>query len=822
MKRTGHFSAAYLAVCLWLPFASTGAEIHSVQSGNWGSALTWSGGAIPTLNDNVTISSGDTVIVESSSKQCHDLIVEPGGMLFSNNSSTGSNPRYIYLYGNILCNGRIGNDTVYDLIAFNTEGDSCIISGDGMMDVSRIRKYLDDADTTVLILRRNLNLRFGGTALYNGKSSTVFHITIDTGAALNLPGNGVVPGNLAIDGINGAASTTGGGSVVVRGELRISGILYLTNSNSANPVWFTVSPTGEVHTASVSCSNSGASGHTLTLEAGSVFDLTAGDWGSIGFQNNTYLFQPGSTLVYSGDTSQSVVNPAVCHHLVLTGQGTKTMPVSMEIGGDLTIEPPAKLVLQPGIQVTVSGTCILLGSESLLMQSPPDTGATASFIPEGGMEGPGTAVVERYLTPYETTEDCRYHLLSSPVANQLIQPEFMTEPPLPEWDFYRWEEQLESWINCKSATGSWNSSFQPGDDRTFHSGTGYLVAYPEAETRSFTGILNAENTMPVLTYTQNSSGEFTGFNLVGNPFPSALEGEIQNWEKSSVDNAVWVWDGETGNYLCWNGELGTLPGGIIPAMQGFFVHANDTACLLTIPASSRVHATEPVLKKSPANTLWLDLLQDGMKDAMVAGFREEATEGYNPLQDVMKLHGSSLAPQLYSMDEEIPLSVDLRPYHSGYPPIPLVYETTTAGELSLLASGMDGFPAATGIFLEDRTEQQLINLRQQSSYSFYSESGLFSGRFTLRFGDPASVDEPLPFSRVRITSEGSSVVLSDLPEGDIPCQFRMYNLRGSLILSAMVSEANPKVDTHVPTGYYLVTILCGICQVSDQVFLYRD
>jgi len=59
------------------------------------------------------------------------------------------------------------------------------------------------------------NIRYGGTAIYNNKSGTVFHVVVDAGKLVTVPGDGITPGNVAIDGVNGAGSTTGGGSITV-------------------------------------------------------------------------------------------------------------------------------------------------------------------------------------------------------------------------------------------------------------------------------------------------------------------------------------------------------------------------------------------------------------------------------------------------------------------------------------------------------------------------------------------------------------------------------------------------------------------------------
>ncbi|MFH1161579.1 MAG: hypothetical protein V1733_11650 [bacterium] len=816
MKRFGHYPVLLWALGLWLPGFATAADITSAQSGNWGSAATWVGNIVPTLNDNVTILTGHTIVVEASGKSCHNLTVSNGGKLYANNYNTGTTPRYLNLYGNILCEGQIGNGATYDLLSFNIEGETCNIAGNGLFDVSRIRKNGNDHATSTVTLYMNSTLRYGGTAIYNNKSGTVFHVVVDTGKVVLVTGDGTIPGSVAIDGVNGAGSTTGGGSITVNGTLSISGILYLTTNNSSNPVSVSINSGGLLETASISCPNSGASGHTFTIQDGGKLDLTAGDWGQIGFTNNTYLFLTGSTMEYSGDTAQTIGNPAGYHHLTLSGDSTKTISSDMTIGGTLTIETSARLEVEAGKSITVNGNCSFEGAECLVLKSPVGPGPAASFIQNGNITGTGTVNVERFLTKYETVGDSRYHLLSSPVTQQNIQPQFVSEPPEAGVDFYRWDEPTGIWVNSKDVSGQWNTSFQTGDNRTFVPGRGYLVAYPADVTKSFTGAMNTGDFSPEITY---NTGDFAGYNLTGNPYTSALNGLIGLWVKTNVDNAIWVWDGEAGNYKSWNGSVGTLTGGVIPAMQGFFVHANGPAPSLTIPASSRVHSSQNFYKVTPANTLQLTLRMGDLNDGIVIQFNDSASAGYDPLFDVFKLFGSTSSPQLFCQLEDTSLSVDVRPVGPSGVVIPLGFIAGEVGEYTFQAEGMESFLPGEGIFLEDNLEQQIINLRTDPEYIFFAEQGYDPGRFIVRFGNPASDGEKNPLQSISMGSEGNLIFIKGLEECTISVPFRIFDLKGSLVLSGVVSAQNQVIETDLPDGYYLLSLSSHQRSISGIVFL---
>jgi len=816
MKRTVNYPVILLLLCCWLPVFASAGNIVSAQSGNWGSTSTWVGGVVPTGADSVVILNGDTVLVESSGKSCYSLTVEAGGKLFTNNSSTGSNPRYIYIFGNILCNGTIGNGSTYDLIGFNVEGDTCQISGNGMFNASRIRKYLNDSDTTTLIISRLVTLRIGGTALYNNRSGTVFQVTIEAGDTLNICGDGITPGNIAIDGINGAASSTGGGSITVHGTLQVSGILYLTNSNSSNPASVTIADGGVIEAAAINCQNSGTSGHTLTIENGGMLNLTSADWGEIGFTNNTYNFLPGSTVVYSGDTSQIVGNPTSYHHLTLTGAGAKTIHYDMTFGGDLVIGGDASLEIDAGTAVTVTGNCSFTGAECLVLKSPSDSGATASFIPNGEITGTGTVQVERYLKKYLNPDDSRYHMISSPVASQAIQPGFVADPPESGTDFYRWGEAEGAWINSKDGSGNWNTSFQLGDNRNFIPGTGYLAAYPADELKLFTGSLIISNLSPTITFTE---GDYSGYNLIGNPFSSALGAGIYSWVKSNVDNAVWVWDGEAGNYKSWNGSVGNLTDGIIPAMQGFFVHANGPTPSLTIPASSRVHATQTFLKEALPNTLNVTLFCGDRNDGVTLSLNNSSGEGYDPMQDVLKLYGASDAPQLFWIEEDTYLSVNMRPRIGFGLVLPVGFIAGTDGEHRILFSGQESFSNGEDLYLEDHFENKLINLRISSEYPFQASKGFDASRFTIHIGNQAGEHEAEALNEIFFTTELNRIIIHGLDAFYNPVPVYLYDLAGNLVVFAPSSAANPVIETDLKQGVYILRLISPTSAISGKIYL---
>ncbi|MCW9706300.1 T9SS type A sorting domain-containing protein [Fodinibius salsisoli] len=70
-----------------------------------------------------------------------------------------------------------------------------------------------------------------------------------------------------------------------------------------------------------------------------------------------------------------------------------------------------------------------------------------------------------------------------------------------------------------------------------------------------------------------------GWNLVGNPTTATLDWDHPGWTKTNMDNTIYVWDPEAnagnGDYLVWDGTVGSLGDGLIAPFQSFWVRANN-------------------------------------------------------------------------------------------------------------------------------------------------------------------------------------------------------------------------------------------------------
>jgi len=807
-----------LIACGLLSLASLSceaAEIITAQSGSWTSTSTWVGGVVPTQGDQATIKAGHTITIPSTgTKSCTNLVVENGGKLYAN---TGGSQRYVDIYGNITCDGTIGNGSVNDGISFNIEGANCLVSGSGAFDASRIRKNTGLYATGTLTISMNVNLRYNGTAIFNNKSTSNFNIIVDAGCTLNCMGNSGIPGNVCIDGSNASNGSSYGGSITVNGTLNVSGILYLTtdNNSSTYSVSFTVNNGGIVNTASVLCTSSGNAGHFTTINDGGKLNFISGDWGSIGLTNNSYTFAPASIIEYSGTGAQNVGNPAAYGNLFISGSGDKTVsPGDLTINGDLVIANSCSLVIPRSGAVTVQGNFILESADGLVLKAGDAVSAPGSFIHQGGFSGSGTVKVEKFISKYLTQDDANYHLISTPVSPQNIQPEFVADPPEHTTDFYRWDEPLAIWVNSKTTGGSWNTFFQPGDDRTFIKGQGYLIASSTDVVRNFSGnIINSNLDLP-LSFT---AGDYAGYNLLGNPYTSALNADINTWSKTNVEDAVWVWDPASGNYKTWNGSAGTLQGGIIPEMQGFFVKAKAPFSSLTIPASSRVHSGQPEYKSATAFELHISLSGGGYCDETVLYTSRTQPGLQDKMHNVGKFMGFHDAPQLYFLEGGEMFSIFQGDTLGGYWVMPLGIRKGYADTLKFEFSGVETFSGEDALYLEDRLEGRNINLRDVTSYEFASSQVVENERFFIHYKNTTGTYTPPVTDKVRMYALSRGLRIDGLEDYTGNEVLEIFDMDGRRVIEKIIPQGQGFVPLDLDPSCYIVRLSLGKASVSKKL-----
>ncbi len=594
----------------------------------------------------------------------------------------------------------------------------------------------------------------------------------------------------------------------------------------------TILPGGNqpVITASATCHNITINnGTTLTLNNG-IGLTVSGNW-----TNNGGTFTAGTHTVLFNGTEQTIGGSSSTTFYNLTIDGSDVSLTTTAASGlttvsnSLVINSGKKLTINPGKALTVNGTFTNNSSSGLVIKS--DASGTGSFIDNGQIEGPGTARIERFLTPYTTqnASDNRFHFLSSPVGtNQTIMPEFQNMTNNTD-DFYMWSETANQWINTKQGANfpyTWNTAFGTGNG-AFVTGKGYLIAYPSpAKTKNFTGKPFTGN----ISINCTSTGG--GWNLLGNPFPSAIDWELVS-KGDGIDEALYYYENDSPRYKYYvplTGGIGSSTDGgsrYIPAMQGFMVHARTSGTkTVTFKNSDRLHENLNLYYKSSLlteNVLNLSVEGNGSRDDSRVCFYDQATENFDGACDAYKLFSyNSLIPELYTLTTDgSQLAINTLPIAQKYVNVPVAFIPGTAGTFLFSAEGVSSFPSSTYILLEDLITGTTQNLNDNPVYTFTSDAGDVTNRFILHFKDATSVpDSP--------TKETFSVFFTDgniniTTQQALNAEIMVTNMPGQVVLRG---QTNGNTLTSInaislQNGLYILSLVEKNKVLSQKIIISR-
>ncbi|NOX85509.1 MAG: T9SS type A sorting domain-containing protein, partial [Chlorobi bacterium] len=459
---------------------------------------------------------------------------------------------------------------------------------------------------------------------------------------------------------------------------------------------------------------------------------------------------------------------------------------------NLTLSSDALLDVSPAIPLTVYGNLNVAAAKSraaALFTIQGDATGNGSVIIKGTVTG--NATVQRYFQGYNDGATNGWHLIGSPVNNMAISGTDF-DPTGSSDDLYQWNESTDIWENYKQ-----------NHFTNFENGKGYLCAFQNNGTKSFTGTLNVSDiTVSGLTM------DGDGWHILGNPFPSALEWNNGDWTLNNIGGVAKKYDEASGNYL----DLAA--GAVVPSTNGFFVQATSGGAGVTIPKSARVHnSTVNNFKKGAVNTLKETLTlkvtndENTYYDLTRIGFKFEATEEWDPAFDSHKLFGDKSAPQLWTIINGDYFSWNNLPYSGEEYNIPLHFKAGVNSTFHITAEGLDGFDGTTQIFLEDLFTGKMTDLTKQQVYDFDGTTDDDEARFILHFNGITAVGETPENRDASVYSYGNHVYIRfrQIPQSGYTVE--VFNTMGQQVYTGhMEPNTLNSIRLNEKTGIYIVRV----------------
>lgn len=451
-----------------------------------------------------------------------------------------------------------------------------------------------------------------------------------------------------------------------------------------------------------------------------------------------FAFQIGTaqTTTWNGTAWDNGVPTITVDAVVASGTCAITTDIQaksvlVQSGATLSIQSASTITVDNNIQVLGTGRFIIRNNCSLIQNN-------TSAVNIGNIE---------YRRNSEAMIQYDYTYWSSPVANQVLN---VFSPLTLSDKFYSFDTPSNSWI-LESPTN------------TMQIGKGYAIRAPQnfgatatVFNGSFIGVPNNGD------YTQNVVAwdvVLGNYNLLGNPYPSALD--TRDLIDNSSINTLYYWTHNTAiasnvftanDYAVRTRTAGTAAssGGLPPtrymaAGQGFFAKSSATGIVtftnLMRQAGNnggffRTNDTNEVFDEEDDNLLRFDLSNSGGAfKQQVVQYLSIATDGYDDGIDGEQIDGVfvsfySIIPghNLAIQAKALPWSIDDQ--------VIFGFKSTINADTSfdITLSQMGVFFNDKDVFIEDKLTNTFHDLKV-GPYTFSSNAGLFEDRFVLHYKD---------------------------------------------------------------------------------------
>jgi hypothetical protein len=477
----------------------------------------------------------------------------------------------------------------------------------------------------------------------------------------------------------------------------------------------------------------------------------------------------------------------------------------------------SQLTVSPGTALTIEGNLTVDEDAALIVHSDPT--ASGSLIVKGTPTISGAVTYHRYLTGKSGILE-PWHLVSSPVASQVVG------------TFLQNNAIATNTSNTIYGLATFNEAFSATTDAWAHyavgstynehftAGQGYEILTSEDGSVIFSGSLSSN---PSFSVVRSESGTHTGWNLLGNPYPSYLNIangadpiatanflEVNTDQLDPSFQAIYCWDPDEETYFPVN--LVTTQKGVAPG-QGFLVRAKTDPGSVSFPLTLRTHTTDVPFKSSQAwPALNLAASVTGTKVSTEVLFIPDMTPGLDPGFDAGRFDMGepfALATRLVegnSVDFHLQCLPDTD-FENLVIPVSLRAPRGQEVTFSLTA---DGLPHGIKVYLEDRATGRFTRLDEPGSTLKIALTENYDGpgRFFLR---TASVDinpdagYPDLFTIIPMPEQGRIRITGPLA---LPARATLVDVTGRAVASSNLSEpfeneilVNPARD-----GLYLLII----------------
>ncbi|MFT4752542.1 MAG: hypothetical protein ACI85Q_000074 [Salibacteraceae bacterium] len=515
------------------------------------------------------------------------------------------------------------------------------------------------------------------------------------------------------------------------------------------------------------------------------------------------------------ETNDFTVGDVSC--IITSNCIVKSLNVS---SGDLTISNSSTLTIAENVIVNSSATITVENGSTLIISSSVSNSGTIIINTGGNLiqTGTGSATGSGYqISATGSGSVNNYNFWSSPVSGANLPSTFSGANGC---DFYYYNaggaefRRLSAYSTCTPLATSDGSSIMSA-------GVGYSVAGGGNPT--FSGTVN--------TNTINNTTISSGWNLVGNPYPSSILGSAFIAANGHTTGTLYFWsdDASSGggyseglDYATWNagggvaatgGGAATIPNGSIGVAQGFFV-STSTGANISFTNSMRSGSNNSQFFKTTTEIqkIWISAITPKNSSQILFTFTENATEEEDWSYDSKRFSsgndftfGSILGenPDPYAIQSFSDLDLETSRE------VPLSIYSASSGATSFQLDGTENLDTNIIIFIKDNATGKTQELANGPFTTYLNANQLYDGRFTILFKNkngpvPTSISE-VHASYLNLTYAENSLFVNNVVPME---QLDVISITGSVIFSISLQSTYEKsvLVNHLSKGVYIARV----------------
>lgn len=408
-----------------------------------------------------------------------------------------------------------------------------------------------------------------------------------------------------------------------------------------------------------------------------------------------------------------VPNAAKLENAIIQVSTNYPVITSHVVAGDVQVQTSAEIIINDGGTLDVSYDLVNDGTITVNLYNTDSSGGGSLITREAkAVSGSGNFVINRETPNYPQDY---YSIWSTPISEA--------------------DSKISTIFTNNIITYRYDSSQNPSayvqvsNAENMATGQGYFIrsdSYSGALTRTFDGTVNNGD----LTHSIYYNGPTDNFNLIGNPYASALSwAEFYDDNKDVIEGTMYYWNqsqagpnNSASDYISYNTTGSSEPGttGDIATGLGIFVKSIQSGSV-TFKNTHRVVGSNNQFFRTSGNPddgkSWFRLSGSTGYSPILIGFVPGATNGYENTHDgIFVNEGASI--EFYSFIDsnkyEIQGREELQPNQSIQ--VPLGFQVTTAGDFTI-SKVLDYIPTEFEILLEDTLLNITTDLRTMD-YTF--------------------------------------------------------------------------------------------------------